>query len=391
MKNKTEKKTILIVDDGESERYSIGFSLKVQGLSVLLASNGLEALNIFKKNRPDLIITDLMMPGMTGFELITEIRKEDSSIPIIVLSCIDGQRYIINAFERGANDYFIKPMDIKILSERIDSFLQMSKQQRETEYYKNYNRFLVEENKQLKDQLESASQKQETGLIQKKINDFKTNWGAIAHGLKNEFINMNYSVKEIRADSSVSEEVIEESNVLERSLAYSRLLVQRLFNYLDMGAPQKEPITIFTLLKSFEELAKPRLPSNIQLEIQLPPDLEMLVINANLDQLIGVLLEFIHNSSNALRLKGGNIIIVAERENGNLAISLTDNGPGIPGNIKEQLFKEQISSQNGLGLGLYLSSRIINQFAGTVSVQSEINKGTTFKITFPLTEENKES
>jgi DNA-binding response OmpR family regulator/two-component sensor histidine kinase len=393
-----EKKTILIVDDDSPLLLSLERSLVSQRpeYSVNSAMSSDEALKQFRKKKPDIVLTDIMMPGLKGFNvieglyLIKRLRSEDAFVPIIVLSAVCDVNTVIAALELGANDFLNKGFDREELFLVIEKHLEMTEQQRKINYYKKYNDTLLEENKRLKEQLETVSKEQGRGLVDKEIENFKSVWGLIAHGLKSEFMHIGYSTKEIQSDSSVSKDVLEASHVIARSLTYSRLLVQRLFNYLDMGTPQKETVELSALFMKLEELAKPRMPSNIKWHIQLPRELEKTVIAANQDQLTGVLLEFIHNASNALKHKGGNIAIAVERKNGDISMSVTDDGPGIPDDIKEKLFKEKIPSKSGLGLGLYLGSKVINQLGGTVSLRIEVGKGTTFSINFAASEDKKE-
>lgn len=154
--------------------------------------------------------------------------------------------------------------------------------------------------------------------------------GSVAHSLKNEFLNIGASIKGIRELANGSSDIQEECNMIERSVEYSQLHLQRLLDYLDMGKPPVEPIDVLELLRRTELLARPRLSSSVQLETTIDPNVKGRTVSANLEQLMGVLLELINNATNALREKGGTIGLHLEDRNGKLAISVKDDGPGIP-------------------------------------------------------------
>ena len=105
--------TILLAEDEPSTRNGINnilashFSVNV---AVVQASNGAEALALYKKHRPNMIITDIVMPVMTGIELIAEVRKIDENIPIILLSGYNDFEYARKAIRYSVKNYFLKPI-----------------------------------------------------------------------------------------------------------------------------------------------------------------------------------------------------------------------------------------------------------------------------------------
>lgn len=110
---------VLVIEDDEwiSEMLRVG--LLGNGFQVDMAHDGLQGSDLIKKNKYDLIITDVMMPGKSGIELCREIREEDPSIPIIMLTALDSTDDKILGFEAGADDYLVKPFDFRELLIRI--------------------------------------------------------------------------------------------------------------------------------------------------------------------------------------------------------------------------------------------------------------------------------
>ncbi|MGH7133349.1 MAG: sigma-54-dependent transcriptional regulator [Phycisphaerales bacterium] len=103
--------TVLVVDDKEMLRDSVGTTLQRAGLEVVMADGGQAALEIIARKRPDAIVTDLKMPGMTGIELVDHARKIDDELPIIVMTAFATVETAVKALKTGAFDYITKPFE----------------------------------------------------------------------------------------------------------------------------------------------------------------------------------------------------------------------------------------------------------------------------------------
>ncbi|UCH96659.1 MAG: ATP-binding protein, partial [Candidatus Aminicenantes bacterium] len=95
-------------------------------------------------------------------------------------------------------------------------------------------------------------------------------------------------------------------------------------------------------------------------------------------------------ASKVLRQKGGNIRVKLDKKNKNVEVSVKDDGPGIPRELRNKILKEQVLSKNGLGLGLYLCGKTIKQFGGRLKVKTADGEGTTITMILPAVEEKKE-
>ena len=114
---------ILIVEDDDALREQLEIGLMASGFEVCYASNGLDAVPAFEKNKPDLILLDLMLPGKNGIEICTEIRR-NSGVPIIMLTARTEDTDMIRGLEAGADDYVTKPYKIEVLVSRIKARLR---------------------------------------------------------------------------------------------------------------------------------------------------------------------------------------------------------------------------------------------------------------------------
>ena len=114
---------ILVVDDELSIRQILETRLSIRGYTVILAANGEEALDLFRKEQPNLVILDIMLPKIDGYEVCSEIRKE-SPVPIIMLTALGDISDRVMGLELGADDYVMKPFSPKELEARIRSVLR---------------------------------------------------------------------------------------------------------------------------------------------------------------------------------------------------------------------------------------------------------------------------
>jgi len=119
------KKVILIADDSPTIRKFVSFSLKAHGFEVVAACDGMEAVELLPTQSIDLIITDLNMPNMDGFELIKAVRENENNkdIPIIILSSLKGSEEIEKGLKVGANSYMVKPFDPKRIQYEVAKYI----------------------------------------------------------------------------------------------------------------------------------------------------------------------------------------------------------------------------------------------------------------------------
>lgn len=119
----TKAKSILLAEDEISLRDFVSRNLRARGFEVLEASNGLEALALWERQDPHLLILDIMMPRMDGLEVCRRVR-EHSAVPIIVLTALDAESEKVTALDLGADDYLTKPFGVEELLARVRALLR---------------------------------------------------------------------------------------------------------------------------------------------------------------------------------------------------------------------------------------------------------------------------
>jgi len=112
---------ILVVEDNQALRQLLELELNHYGYNVATASTGVEALKLFKVHKPELVILDIMLPQLDGFELLSSFRERSTNTGIIVLSVLNTKEKRLKAFELGADDYVTKPFDMEELLARIEA------------------------------------------------------------------------------------------------------------------------------------------------------------------------------------------------------------------------------------------------------------------------------
>jgi len=123
--SKRRKHKILVAEDSTATRIAISNMLKRMGYDVVLAFNGQEAVALARREKPDLILMDVLMPVMDGLDALREIRSDTDlrSTPIVMLTSVTDIRMVTEAIESGANDYIAKPFQVSLLIERVERYI----------------------------------------------------------------------------------------------------------------------------------------------------------------------------------------------------------------------------------------------------------------------------
>jgi sigma-B regulation protein RsbU (phosphoserine phosphatase) len=151
--------SILTIDDEAGIRQNISAYLEDCGYRTLDAADGIEGMEIFHRESPDVVLCDLRMPGMDGLEVLARIRDESPDTPVIVVSGVGTLRDVVEALRRGAWDYLTKPIqDMEFLERAVDRALDRARLARENREYRDSLEAVIEELKQTLSRLEQDEQ-----------------------------------------------------------------------------------------------------------------------------------------------------------------------------------------------------------------------------------------
>ncbi len=121
------RETILVVEDDRALREGLTMNFRLRGYRVLEARDGREGMTAAFEERPDLIILDLMLPGLTGFDILGELREREVDVPVLILSARDAVDDKVSGFRMGADDYVTKPFQLPELVARVEGMLRKAR------------------------------------------------------------------------------------------------------------------------------------------------------------------------------------------------------------------------------------------------------------------------
>ncbi len=366
--NDMKDATIFIVDDVDSNITVAGSVLKQMGYRILFAKTGREAIENIKKYKPDLILLDIMMPGIDGFGVCENLKNipETKDIPIIFLTAKNNIESITKGFRLGGVDYITKPFNMEELTVRIKTHLELLSKNRELE-------------------------RQRCEL--EKLNNTKDKFfSIIAHDLKGPFSGF-ITLSEV-LNSRFEQITIEDLQELIVSLNSSaKLLNELLDNLLTWSQVQRGTIKF----KPAPTYLKPVI-DDVYAILSLNASKKEIVIKNNINEdcivhtdenlVYSVLRNLLSNAIKYSAEKSEIIVSSIEEDENNYRITVKDSGVGIPGERLKTIFKiEQKSStpgtnnEHGTGLGLIICYEFIVRQGGKIWIESEEGKGTEVHFT----------
>lgn len=365
--NIAENSTVLIVDDIPENLQLLGNVLLSQGLDVGFAVNGMQALEAVEYNKPDLILLDIMMPGMDGFEVCRRLKANPNTaeIPIIFLTAKTQTEDIVSAFDMGAVDYVTKPFNPSELVVRVFTHLEIKK-----------SRNLIQKQNEKLQELNASKDKF---------------FSIISHDLRGPFTGLLGLTSLILQDKDSFEfdEVIDLIVKLDQSLKKQYSLIENLLQWAKIQTNRIEINNDKFNLKNLITEAKMILRNNseekkIRIVNQVPDDYTCLADRFMHQSIINNLL------TNAIKFSHQNseIHISAIEQDKQIILKIQDFGVGIKPENLAKLFKIDqhlttlgTNNEKGTGLGLILVKEMIERNQGTISVQSELNQGSVFSVT----------
>ena len=375
---KPEDFLILIVDDTPANLRLLSHVLSKEGYRHIEATDGKEALKLAEKHLPDLILLDIMMPDLSGFDVTKKLKNKEQleDIPIIFLSSLTDTVDKVQGFKSGGVDYITKPFQKEETLARIKTHLQIRTLQ-----------------KQLNDRIDVLRKREiELSRLNQKKDDLVR---TVSHDIKNPLTGIIGLVKLIRdSDKITPEEQTQMLSVIEDSGTNLLNLVREI---LDRESRKTEPeeldFTNVMLSDMLERVISMNKAKSVVKNIKLDYEVKPMSLTAEMDQ---NKIEIAINNlvSNALKFtpSGGSVLVFVEKKKKNsIRIEVRDTGIGIPKKMIGDIFKDPKKSSRtgtggelGTGLGLDIVQLYVELHGGEVSVKSKLNEGTSFIITLPL-------
>lgn len=363
----TPRPSVLIVDDLPNNVRLLSIMLTEKGYQVRKAINGQMALNTVRSLIPDLILLDINMPDLNGYQVCEQLKADEKTreIPVIFISALDDVLDKVKAFQVGGVDYISKPFQGEEVMARIENQLTICRQK-----------------KQLQNEIKERQKAEETLEIY---------LHAVSHDLRNPVIGMSMILNNLIKNSQgetkeVSLKILQQmANSCDRQLTLIDSLVETRQNDLWGVSLELKPLSLYEIGQQISQEWELRLKENQATLINnFSPNLPL--VNADAHHLWRV---FENLLANALKHNPQGIIItLSARLQGNyLWCSIADNGVGISETQRKQLFdryqRGNNNNQISLGLGLYLCRQIIHAHGGEIGIMNNDEKGSQFWFTLP--------
>lgn len=371
---------ILIVDDVVENLELLAAMLKKQGHEVRIARTGQAALDDIHHHHPDLVLLDIKMPGMDGYEVCERIKSTEGTadIPVIFLSAHTETEDVLRGFDVGGVDYVGKPFKFREVMARVHNQLAISQQRQRLIQQREEIAALREKEKR---QFEQLNAMRERFLH------------ATAHDLKNPLttVSLYRQMLESEAASSGSESLTKIARGIRQSSEKMRHLITDILDLaqIQIGLElQQIPAVLQTVIRNaavnFDLIAA---KADVTLTLDLPEDPINVPMDINrmervLDNLI----------SNAIKYTpaGGQVTVEARMQGREACVTVRDTGLGIPEDALPHLFEafyrirtKSHQKQSGSGLGLAIAKTIVNQHNGRIYAENNDGAGSSFVVCLP--------
>jgi signal transduction histidine kinase len=395
--------SVLVVEDTPDLRHFVARTLG-QEFRVELAQDGEEGLRKAEALRPDVLVTDIMMPRMSGDVLLREVRAraELEAIPVLVLSARADDALRVRLLSSGAQDYLVKPFLGAELTARVRNLATLKRTrdalQNELKTYSGDLEALARELALRKRQLEAALEAAGAARDQaQKASEFKsTLLRLISHELRTPLsvvqLNLHLLERERDALSARHQGLLEK---LTRGASRLQHLMETILEYTRLEAGRMEltlsEVELATFAREVVEAYRPEAQRKLlTLELRLPPQPVLVRTDARLLQLV-----LLHLVSNAVKYtEQGSVEVAVEALPDACQLAVRDTGRGIAPKDRERIFEpfEQLEDVQrkgapGLGLGLVIVKQLVERLGARLSVASELGQGSAFVVTLPFVPE----
>jgi two-component system sensor histidine kinase/response regulator len=366
---------ILVVDDDRMNIRILGGILRAEGYVLADASSGEKALEVYREFLPNLVLLDVMMPGIDGFETCRQLKKDYGSkcAPVIFITAKNESDDVVEGLEAGGVDYLPKPFKAKEVLARIRSHLQ--------------NQLLSEQKQALVEQLSQANAAKNRFL------------GMAAHDLRNPLASIR-GLAEFLRDGAVGPLTADQIDLIKTIHGASQSMLDMVNELLDLATIEagelklsRQPHNLVELIaRSVALINMEAHKKKTHITFDAPPSPVILHIDhAKMRQVIDNLL------SNAVKYSPPgsaiDVLVQLDAEGGKCSFSVRDEGPGIPENERDKLFKDfgrlsvqPTGGEKSTGLGLAICRKIVEAHHGSIVAENLPTRGCEFRVTLPIAE-----
>jgi signal transduction histidine kinase len=408
--------TILLIEDERQLRNDLQLLLQSAGYQVTIAANGVQGMQHIREQVFDLVITDLIMPGMDGFQVMDYLRDHDPETVVVAITGYVSTESAIRALRKGAYDYLAKPLDVDLMYSvveralekvRLQKALQRSLaelQAREEQLLKAHMELeqrveertaaLAHANAALLEQMAERQRIEDELLKARKIKSVGVLAAGIAHDFNNLLTGILGYVSLAKVVAQTNATVVAYLTAAEQACQRATALTQQLLTFAKGGAPVRHTVSIVELLQECVSFALRG--ANVRGDIQIVKDLWPVDVDA------GQINQVIHNivlnamqampGGGAVQMRAENIVLAAGvpfplPDGRYVKITVQDSGCGIPKEVLSNIFDPYFTTKSeGSGLGLATAYAIVIKHEGYITIASEVGVGTTVIIYLPASQ-----
>lgn len=356
---------VLVVDDEAKNRTLLADFLQVQGYRVSTAENGEVALDKAAREFPDVILLDVMMPGLDGFAVCRRLKADQATapIPVLIVTVLQDREDRLTGIEAGATDFLSKPLDFQETLLRVKNAVAT---------------------KRLYDQVLSSYVR----LVNlESLRDNLTHM--IVHDMRSPLSGIlgNLQLLQMRLKDKLNEK---ERRWLDNTFIQSSALMHMINSVLDVSKLENSKMTIHPSECTLEALAREAVVSLGPVATRYHMEVTGAATVYCDAGLIGRVLANLIGNAVKYSPEGSEVKVVLEERDGHCKVMVVDHGHGIPPEYREKIFEKfgQVEgrqrAQYSTGLGLTFCKLAVELHGGTIGVESEAGKGSTFWFVLPL-------
>lgn len=381
-----ESSTVLIVDDTLANLAVVVATLEQNGLRVLVAQDAEEGLERAQRVRPDLILLDVMMPRMNGFEMCRRLKSQPGTrdIPVIFMTSLVDTGSKLTAFEVGAVDYVTKPLQIEEVQARVGVHLKLRATQKQVQAQ---NQQLQQEILERRQAEQSLAQR--TAQLAESNQELEAFCYTVSHDLRAPLrAVLGFATVLAQEPGSIAEHAREHVDRIVHAAQRMDALIENLLLYARTGQRtlQAAPVPLESVVRDLHTTFAQRLASSeVQLRI-----LEPLATPLGDASLIEQILTNLVDNALTYRRQAGvaEVRLSSCRRGDRVELQVADNGIGIPAEDQERVFQmfQRLHSYReypGTGIGLAIVAKAARLMGGEVRVDSAPGEGSTFTVSLP--------
>ncbi len=392
--NERERPVVLTIDDEEDIRRLVNRVLEPAGYEVHAASHGEEGLALAAKHDPDLVLLDIKMPGISGLEVLEELKQRDENAAVMMISGQGDTATAVESMTIGASDYLLKPFNTQELLRRVQAALEKRTLVLENESYRsNLEEKVSEQTQHLEQTLTELQRTQQQVIQQERLRALGQMASGVAHDFNNALVPI-LGLADIlleRPETQNDKEKVADYLETIRTAAQDAANVVRRMRAFYRNRDEDEDfmsVSINDLVGQVISLTEVKWKGDSQarsISINIETDLhEIPLVMGSEADLREALTNLILNAIDAMP-NGGTITFRTRHSDRHVVLEVSDTGTGMTEDVRQRCLEPFFTSkgERGTGMGLAMVYGIIQRHKGTIDIESEMGKGSNFIIRLP--------